>query len=41
MTSVLQSQHDQKSKKVWQGRKPKPRSKSILRSIAKAKGRGK
>ncbi|WP_291410235.1 hypothetical protein [Devosia sp.] len=41
MTTFLQSQHDQNNKKVWQGHKPKPSSKSILRSIAKAKGRGK
>ena len=41
MTSVFQSQHSPKGKKVWQGRKPKPSSKSIIRSIAKAKGKGK
>lgn len=30
-----------KPKPVWQGHKPKPSSKSIIRSIAKAKGKGK
>ena len=39
MTSVLQSQH--KKKPDWAKRDRKPSSKSILRSIAKAKGRGK
>lgn len=28
-------------KRIWQGHKPKPTDKSILRSIAKAKGKGK
>jgi len=39
MTSILQSQ--QKKPRVWRGHKPKPSSNSILKRIAKEKGRGK
>lgn len=30
-----------KPKPIWQGYKPKPSSKTVLKNIAKAKGKGK